>query len=114
MSETRRIAPFLCSGDGERWADHLSCIDQPHSEASAEVSTDWRFANRRVEHGPFPHTEFGFPENEARGRRNCVEAVLPALVHPGWFDHSWGGLAFPGALSRSGFIKNNPGNLLVP
>jgi hypothetical protein len=61
-----------------------------------------RFANRRVEHGPFPHTEFGFPENRARGRCNGVEAFLSALVHPGWLDHGWGALALqtesPGAL----------------
>jgi hypothetical protein len=51
------------------------------------------FANRRVEHGPFPHTEFGFPENQARGRCHGVEAVLSALVHPGRLDHGWGALA---------------------
>ena len=69
------------------------------------------FANRRVEHGPFPHTEFGFPENQARGRCHGVEAVLSAFVHAGWLDHGWSALAFkqkapghcmsPGALIRS-------------
>src|SRR6478672_5228598 len=67
------------------------------SEASAEVSTA-RFANRRVEHGPFPHTEFGFPKNQARGRCNGVETVLSAVIPSGWLDHGWGALAFPGAL----------------
>src|SRR6478672_9797581 len=77
-----------------------------------------RFANRRVEHGPFPHTEFGFPENRARGRCNGVEAVLSALVHPGWLDHGWGalspsnrkprGTACPGALIRSAGLPWSP------
>jgi len=44
----------LCSGAPERWADHPSCIDQPHSEASAEVSTDCGVRKQEGGTWPFP------------------------------------------------------------
>jgi hypothetical protein len=58
-----------------------------------------RFANRRVEHALSP-TRFGFPENQARGRCNGVQAVLSALVPFGWLDHGWGALGLTNPATR--------------